>query len=155
MTGTMTHEQMHQMMDIMHGEDTSQRMHDAMGEDAERLMEQCVAMMNNADGARYAGRSRAGQRRSQPDDGMREIRNRIMGRYGETTTRGGEARAYIYYPKFTQEEFVSRRPRRAEALPPTLNRRSGKPMHRTLGSRLRGWEVATRGSWPRSALTGG
>ena len=40
-----THEQMHQMMDAVHGEGTSQRMHEAMGEDAERLMDQCVAMM--------------------------------------------------------------------------------------------------------------
>lgn len=42
----MTHEQMHQMMDAMHGEGTSQRMHEAMGEDAERMMDQCVAMMS-------------------------------------------------------------------------------------------------------------
>ena len=41
-----THEQMHQMMDAMHGEVTSDRMHEAMGPDGERLMEQCVAMMN-------------------------------------------------------------------------------------------------------------
>ena len=40
-----THEQMHRMMDAVHGEGTSQRMHEAMGEDAERLMDQCVSMM--------------------------------------------------------------------------------------------------------------
>lgn len=39
------HEQMHHMMDMMHGNGTSQRMHEAMGVDAERLMEQCAAMM--------------------------------------------------------------------------------------------------------------
>lgn len=42
----MSHEQMHQMMDAMHGEGASQRMHEAMGPDGEKLMEQCVAMMN-------------------------------------------------------------------------------------------------------------
>ena len=41
-----THEQMHQMMDAMHGEGASERMHQAMGEDGERMMDQCVAMMN-------------------------------------------------------------------------------------------------------------
>ena len=42
----MTHEQMHQMMDAMHGAGTSDRMHEAMGEDAEMVMDQCVGMMN-------------------------------------------------------------------------------------------------------------
>ena len=41
-----THEQMHQMMDAMHGEGATERMHQAMGEDGERTMDQCVAMMN-------------------------------------------------------------------------------------------------------------
>jgi len=41
-----THEQMHQMMDAMHGEGASERMHQAMGEDGERMMDQCTAMMN-------------------------------------------------------------------------------------------------------------
>lgn len=40
-----THEQMHQMMDAVHGEGASQRMHEAMGPEAEQLMDQCVAMM--------------------------------------------------------------------------------------------------------------
>ncbi len=40
-----THEQMHQMMDAMHGEGTSREMHEAMGEDGEKLMDQCVSMM--------------------------------------------------------------------------------------------------------------
>lgn len=48
--GAMTHEQMHQMMDAMHGEGASERMHQAMGDDAERMMEQCVAMMNMMSG---------------------------------------------------------------------------------------------------------
>ncbi|MPZ15314.1 MAG: hypothetical protein GEU73_12965 [Chloroflexi bacterium] len=37
-----THEQMHQMMDAMHGEGTSARMHEMMGE---QMMDQCVQMM--------------------------------------------------------------------------------------------------------------
>ena len=37
---------MHQMMDARHGEGASERMHEAMGEDTERMMDQCVAMMN-------------------------------------------------------------------------------------------------------------
>lgn len=44
-----THEQMDQAMDAAHGEGTSQRMHEAMGQgDAqkgEQLMQQCVDMM--------------------------------------------------------------------------------------------------------------
>jgi len=39
------HEQMHRMMDAMHGEGTSQLMHEAMGEDGEKVMDQCEAMM--------------------------------------------------------------------------------------------------------------
>lgn len=43
---TLTHQQMDQMMDALHGQGTSQQMHEAMGPDAEKLMDQCVAMMN-------------------------------------------------------------------------------------------------------------
>ena len=39
------HETMHRMMDAVHGAGTSDRMHEAMGPDGERLMEQCSAMM--------------------------------------------------------------------------------------------------------------
>jgi hypothetical protein len=42
-----THEQMHQMMDAMHGEGASQRMHEAMGPQAEEMMDQCTSMMGN------------------------------------------------------------------------------------------------------------
>lgn len=42
----MTHEQMHQMMDAMHGGGSSDRMHEAMGPDSEKLMDQCTAMMS-------------------------------------------------------------------------------------------------------------
>jgi hypothetical protein len=36
---------MHRMMDAVHGEGTSQRMHEAMGPDAETMIDQCEAMM--------------------------------------------------------------------------------------------------------------
>ena len=62
----MSHEQMHQMMDAMHGEGASERMHQAMGEDGERMMDQCVAMMNmmNMSG----------------DEAMPDMMRRMMGR---------------------------------------------------------------------------
>jgi hypothetical protein len=41
-----THERMHQMMDAMHGPGTSDRMHEAMGPEADQMMEQCAAMMD-------------------------------------------------------------------------------------------------------------
>jgi len=37
---------MHQMVDAMHGEGASERMHQAMAEEGEGMMAQCVAMMN-------------------------------------------------------------------------------------------------------------
>ncbi len=43
--GAPTHQQMHQMMDAMHGKGTSERMHKAMGKDAEQMMDQCTSMM--------------------------------------------------------------------------------------------------------------
>ena len=70
---TMTHEQMHQMMDAMHGEGTSQRMHEAMGADAERLIDQCVAMMNMMG---MMGDMHGDQNR-QP---MQDMMDRMMGR---------------------------------------------------------------------------
>lgn len=44
-SGVPTHEQMHRMMDAVHGEGISQRVHVAMGPDGEKLMDQCIAMM--------------------------------------------------------------------------------------------------------------
>ncbi len=41
----LTHDAMHRMMDAMHGEGASERMHAAMGDDADALMDQCAAMM--------------------------------------------------------------------------------------------------------------
>jgi hypothetical protein len=63
--GAMTHEQMHQMMDAMHGEGASERMHEAMGEDAERMMDQCVAMMTMSTGG---------------NESMPDMMRRMMGR---------------------------------------------------------------------------
>ena len=40
------HDQMHAMVDAMHGAGTSDRMHQAMGPAGEQLMEQCAAMMS-------------------------------------------------------------------------------------------------------------
>ena len=42
-----SHEQMHEMIDAMHGAGTSERMHEALGDDAERFIEQCMAMMQS------------------------------------------------------------------------------------------------------------
>jgi hypothetical protein len=36
---------MHRMMDGVHGEGASQRMHEAMGPNAEEMMDRCAAMM--------------------------------------------------------------------------------------------------------------
>ena len=47
----LAHDEMHQMMDAMHGAGTSERLHAALGEDVDRMMEQCqmmTAMMPNA-----------------------------------------------------------------------------------------------------------
>jgi hypothetical protein len=44
--GTPTHEQVHQMLDDMHGAGTSQRMHEVMGPDADRMIDQLVAMQD-------------------------------------------------------------------------------------------------------------
>ncbi len=44
--GGLTHDQMHGMMDAMHGAGTSQRLHEAMGPDGEQMMDQCAAMMS-------------------------------------------------------------------------------------------------------------
>lgn len=45
MAGSATHEQMHDMIDMMHGDGASQRLHEALGDDADRMLEQCMAMM--------------------------------------------------------------------------------------------------------------
>ena len=42
---SLTHDEMHQMMDALHGDGTSARLHAALGEDADRMMEQCQMMM--------------------------------------------------------------------------------------------------------------
>lgn len=45
-----SHEQMHQMMDAMHGPGTSAQMHEAMGPDAEPMMDQCASAMQGMQG---------------------------------------------------------------------------------------------------------
>jgi predicted lipid-binding transport protein (Tim44 family) len=40
-----SHGDMHRMMDAVHGEGTSQRMHEAMEPNAEEMMDQCAATM--------------------------------------------------------------------------------------------------------------
>ncbi len=65
-----THEQMHEMMDTMHGKGASERMHKAMGKDAEQMMDQCTSMMgmmNNMGGM-------------MGDSSMRDMMNGMMGR---------------------------------------------------------------------------
>ena len=44
---TPMHEQMHQMMNSMHGEGASQKMHEAMGPQAEGMMDSCASGMDN------------------------------------------------------------------------------------------------------------
>lgn len=68
---TPTHEPMHRMMDAVHGTGTSQRMHEALGPDAEQLMDECVAMM----GAMQTMSSMMGDQNSQP---MRGMMDRMM-----------------------------------------------------------------------------
>lgn len=67
----MTHEQMHRMMDAMHGEGASDRMHEMMGEEGDQMMDQCVAMMNM-----MGGMGRMGDNPESMEDMMR----RMMGR---------------------------------------------------------------------------
>ncbi len=43
--GGPTHEDLNEMMDAVHGAGTSRRMHEAMGSDAEEMMDQCAAMV--------------------------------------------------------------------------------------------------------------
>lgn len=45
------HGQMHQMMNSMHGEGASQKMHEAMGPQAEKMMEKCASGMEGTEGS--------------------------------------------------------------------------------------------------------
>lgn len=47
-TQSQGHGQMHQMMNSMHGEGASQKMHEAMGPRAEKMMDQCSSMMGDS-----------------------------------------------------------------------------------------------------------
>ena len=80
-SGAVTHEQMHQMMDAVHGPGTSERMHQAMGPDAERLMDQCVGMMGmmqNMQGMMNGDMS--SMMGGQNGQSMQEMMNQMMGR---------------------------------------------------------------------------
>jgi hypothetical protein len=68
--GANTHAQMHQMMDAMHGAGTSDRMHEAMGADAERMIDQCVAMMSMMSGMMGGQNGRS----------MQDMMDRMIGR---------------------------------------------------------------------------
>lgn len=46
-TQSQGHGQMHQMMNSMHGEGASQKMHEAMGPQAEKMMDRCASGMEN------------------------------------------------------------------------------------------------------------
>ena len=77
--GAPTHEQMHRMMDAMHGEGTSERMHEAMGEDGEKLMDQCVSMMGmmqNMQGMMNGNMS--GMMGGQNDQSMQDMMRNMM-----------------------------------------------------------------------------
>ena len=71
--GTPTHEQMHSMMDAMHGEGASRRMHEAMGEDGEKLMDQCVSMMGMMNG------NMSGMMGDQRGQSMQDMMRGMMG----------------------------------------------------------------------------
>ena len=76
-----THEQMHQMMDAMHGEGASQRMHEAMGPQAEEMMDQCTSMMGmmqNMQGMMGGGMS--GMMSDQNGQSMQDMMRGMMGR---------------------------------------------------------------------------
>lgn len=74
-----THEQMHQMMDAVHGEGTSQRMHEAMGPDAEKLMDQCVGMMGMMQSMQGMMGGMSGTIGSQNSRTMQDMMKRMMG----------------------------------------------------------------------------
>lgn len=50
-----THDQMHQMMDAMHGDGTSDRMHQVMGAEADAMIDQCAMMMSMMSGMGMMG----------------------------------------------------------------------------------------------------
>lgn len=76
------HEQMHEMMDAVHGAGASQRMHDAMGPEGERMMEQCAAMMGmmqSTDGM-MGGAGMSGMMGGGKNGSMSEMMRQTMGR---------------------------------------------------------------------------
>lgn len=64
--GSITHDGMHGMMDAMHGEGSSERMHELMGPESGEMMETSIEMMNMMSGMRPM----AGTGRMRNGDGM-------------------------------------------------------------------------------------
>ena len=74
-----SHEDMHRMMDAVHGEGASQRMHKAMGPDAEEMMDQCTAMMAMMQEMQnMMPGSGPGMMGGQTGDSMRDMMRRMM-----------------------------------------------------------------------------
>lgn len=85
--GVPTHEQMHEMMDGMHGAGTTERMHEMMGNgDAQRgeqLMEQCASMMGmmqNMGGMMGGAGGMSGMMGGQNGQSMPDMMRGMMGR---------------------------------------------------------------------------
>lgn len=77
---TITHDQMREMMDAMHGPGTSQRMHEAMGPEAEKIMDECVAMMGMMHQMHGTmGGGMPGMTNGMNGESMRDMMNRMMG----------------------------------------------------------------------------
>ena len=74
----MTHAQMHQTMDTVHGPGTSQRMHEAMGPDAEHQMDQCVAMMDTVQTMQGMMGGNPSMMDGRNNEGMQSMMTRMM-----------------------------------------------------------------------------
>jgi len=74
-----SHEDMHRMMGAVHGEGTSQRMHEAMGPNGEEMMDQCAAMMAMMkEMQNMMPGSGPGMMGGQNGDSMRDMMRRMM-----------------------------------------------------------------------------
>ena len=80
------HEQMHAMMDAMHGTGAGQRMHEAMGPDAENAIDRCAATMGTMPnlggmmgGGMAAGATASGMMDGSVGQSMQGMMARMMG----------------------------------------------------------------------------
>jgi uncharacterized membrane protein len=79
--GQPSHEDMHRMMDAVHGEGASQRMHESMGPNAEEMMDQCAAMMTMMpETQNMMPGSGPGMLGGQNSDSMQDMMRRMMAR---------------------------------------------------------------------------